>query len=48
MKKLFSILLSATVIISAPVLAKVSPQDAAKLDNELTPIGAERAGNANG
>lgn len=29
-------------------MAKVSPQEAAKLDNELTPMGAERSGNANG
>ena len=31
-----------------PALAKLSPEEAAKLDKELTPIGAERAGNAKG
>lgn len=30
------------------VMAKVSPEEAAKLGNELTPIGAEKAGNADG
>ncbi len=29
-------------------LAKVSPEEAAKLGNELTPVGAEKAGNADG
>ncbi|GGO78909.1 hypothetical protein GCM10011348_11900 [Marinobacterium nitratireducens] len=29
-------------------IAKVSPEEAAKLGNELTPFGAERAGNADG
>ncbi len=36
------------VLIAAPLTAKVSDQEAAKLDGELTPIGAERAGNADG
>ena len=31
---------------AANVMAKVSPEEAAKLGNELTPIGAEKAGNA--
>ena len=31
-----------------PALAAVSPQEAARLDNELTPFGAERAGSADG
>lgn len=30
------------------LMAKVSPEEAAKLGNELTPIGAEKAGNADG
>lgn len=33
---------------AANVMAKVSPEEAAKLGNELTPIGAEKAGNAEG
>lgn len=33
---------------SGPVLAKVSPAEAERLNNELTPMGAERAGNAAG
>lgn len=33
---------------AANVMAKVSPEEAAKLGNELTPIGAEKAGNADG
>jgi hypothetical protein len=31
-----------------PALAAVSPEEAAKLDSELTPFGAERAGSADG
>ena len=33
---------------SVPALAAVSPEEAAKLKNELTPFGAERAGNKEG
>ncbi|WP_197479503.1 DUF1329 domain-containing protein, partial [Oleiphilus sp. HI0132] len=33
---------------AANVMAKVSPEETAKLGNELTPIGAEKAGNADG
>ncbi len=35
-------------LLSAPALAKVSKEEAARLGAELTPIGAERAGNADG
>ncbi|MDX1705532.1 DUF1329 domain-containing protein [Pseudidiomarina sp.] len=35
-------------VISASVLAKVSPEEAERLGNDLTPIGAEMAGNADG
>ena len=34
--------------VSCPVLAKVSPAEADKLKTELTPVGAERAGNKDG
>jgi hypothetical protein len=38
-----------TLLLAAPLaLAKVSPEEAAKLGNVLTPIGAERAGNKAG
>lgn len=49
MKKL-TILASAVIMaLAAPVvMAKVSEADAAKLGNELTPLGAEKAGNADG
>ena len=33
---------------AAPAFAKVSPEEAAKLGKELTPVGAERAGNKDG
>lgn len=47
MKKL-TILASAVMLaFAAPVaMAKISEADAAKLGNELTPLGAEKAGNA--
>jgi len=35
-------------IASGSAMAKVSPEEAAKLGNELTPVGAEKAGNAAG
>lgn len=31
-----------------PAIARVSPEEAARLDKDLTPVGAERAGNADG
>ena len=33
---------------ASPAFAKVSPEEAAKLGKELTPVGAERAGNQDG
>lgn len=38
----------AVLVFSLPVQAGVSEQEAARLGNDLTPIGAERAGNADG
>lgn len=37
-----------TALISAPARAAVTSAEAAKLGSELTPLGAERAGNAEG
>ena len=45
-KTLAAICLSS--IMAGSALAAVSPEDAAKLGKELTPMGAERAGNADG
>jgi hypothetical protein len=39
---------AAALIAAAPGWAAVSPQDAARLGAELTPMGAEKAGNADG
>ena len=41
-------LMAAVVAMSAPAYAKVSPEEAAKLGKELTPVGAEKAGNKEG
>lgn len=38
----------AATLAAAPALAKVSPEEAARLGKDLTPVGAERAGNAAG
>lgn len=35
-------------LLAANVMAAVSPQEAAKLGTTLTPVGAEKAGNADG
>lgn len=44
-----ALLLSAGLAcLSAQVQAKVSPEEAARLGQELTPMGAEKAGNAEG
>ncbi len=43
---LFSLTLSA--VLGGSALAQLSPQDAAKLGTSLTPLGGERAGNADG
>jgi hypothetical protein len=37
-----------TTLLSTTALAAVSPEDAARLGKDLTPLGAERAGNADG
>ncbi len=42
------LLAGALSVAAFPVLAKVSAEEAAKLGAELTPIGAEKAGNADG
>ena len=38
----------AALVLSSPALAKVSAEEAARLGKDLTPVGAERAGNADG
>ena len=48
MKKRALLLALACVVASLPVQAKVSPAEADKLKTELTPVGAERAGNKDG
>ena len=45
-KKLLSLV--AGIILGAPAMAAVSAADAAKLGAELTPLGAEKAGNTDG
>lgn len=35
-------------LLAANVMAAVSPEEAAKLGTTLTPVGAEKAGNADG
>jgi len=44
----FSSALLAASLITAPALAAVSPEEAAQLGTTLTPVGAEKAGNAAG
>ncbi|NMP15532.1 DUF1329 domain-containing protein [Thalassotalea sp. Y01] len=49
MKKITSLSLAVTLALcSASSMAKVSPEEAAKLGKELTPMGAETAANADG
>jgi len=48
MKKLPLISLAVSIALSGNVLAKTSPEQAAKLGKELTPMGAERAANKDG
>jgi hypothetical protein len=43
-----STLVLAGMALGAPAMAAVSAADAAKLGAELTPLGAEKAGNADG
>lgn len=46
MRKLFAVM--AVSLLAANVMAAVSPDEAAKLGTTLTPVGAEKAGNADG
>lgn len=48
MKKLPLISLAVSLALSGVAVAKISPEQAAKLGKELTPMGAERAANADG
>ena len=48
MKKLTLISSAIALVLSCSVAAKITPEQAAKLGNELTPLGAEKAGNADG
>ncbi|MEH6637056.1 MAG: DUF1329 domain-containing protein [Halioglobus sp.] len=48
MLKKIAVLSCITVFMSGTALAAVSPEEAARLGKDLTPIGAERAGNADG
>ncbi|MGH8354142.1 MAG: DUF1329 domain-containing protein [Pseudomonas sp.] len=47
-KALLTALLTASLAASSLALAKVSPEEAAHLGQDLTPVGAEKAGNADG
>ncbi|OAJ45949.1 DUF1329 domain-containing protein [Pseudomonas marginalis] len=46
MRKIFAVM--ALSLLAANVMAAVSPEEAAKLGTTLTPVGAEKAGNADG
>ena len=46
MRKMIAVL--ALSVLAANVMAAVSPEEAAKLGTSLTPVGAEKAGNADG
>ncbi len=46
MRKMIAML--ALSVLAANVMAAVSPEEAAKLGTSLTPVGAEKAGNADG
>ncbi len=43
-----AILILAVALLAWPAAARVSPEQAVRLDGELTPLGAERAGNVEG
>lgn len=47
-KRLAQLSVLTLAIVAAGAMAAVSPEEAAKLDSVLTPLGAERAGNAEG
>jgi len=46
MRKMIAVL--ALSVLATNVMAAVSPEEAAKLGTTLTPVGAEKAGNADG
>lgn len=48
MKKLTLISSAVALVLSCSVAAKITPEQAARLGNDLTPLGAEKAGNADG
>ena len=48
MKKLTLLSSAIALVISCGVVAKVTPEQAARLGNDLTPLGAEKAANADG
>lgn len=48
MKKLTLISSAVALVLSCSVVAKITPDQAARLGNDLTPLGAEKAGNADG
>ncbi|MCS4307945.1 hypothetical protein M2404_002293 [Rheinheimera pacifica] len=48
MKKLTLISSAMALVLSCSVAAKITPEQAARLGNDLTPLGAEKAGNADG
>jgi hypothetical protein len=48
MKKLTLISSAIALVLSCSVTAKITPEQAARLGNDLTPLGAEKAGNADG
>ncbi|WP_215397579.1 DUF1329 domain-containing protein [Rheinheimera oceanensis] len=48
MKKLTLISSAIALVLSCSVAAKITPEQAARLGNDLTPLGAEKAGNADG
>ncbi len=47
-KSLLAVGMTALTLASAQLMAKVTPEEAERLKNDLTPVGAERAGNAEG
>lgn len=48
MKKLTLLSSAIALVVSCGVMAKITPEQANKLGNELTPLGAEKAANADG
>jgi len=48
MKKLTLISSAVALVLSCSVTAKITPEQAARLGNDLTPLGAEKAANADG